>query len=224
MWRLACGMAQWRQQWCCCCLALGSAMAQLQGEPQALLKWHHSFLQVKLRAAPPKLSTRAILSCVATSPCDSCATCALSALQCQAWVPGQHHPRPSAAMLVLKLCSALQISHYLEWYFLSNCSMGTDPWPPLCSKETLLSQAALHLSQLKVTTLHSQSSPSSLTATNISRASHSQNQTAAPFSHRRCVFLACHCCDSFAKSISRGDLEQGHSYFLARYPSWSIHL
>lgn len=96
--------------------------------------------------------------------------------------------------------------------------------PLLQHKETLLSQAALHLSQLKVTSPGSQGSPSSLIATNISRTSHSQSQTAAPFSHRRCAFLASHCCDSFAKSISRGDLEQGHSYFLAHYPSWSIHL
>lgn len=88
---------------------------------------------------------------------------------------------------------------------------------PFCPKQPCTSVSS-------VTSAGSQGSPSSLTATNISRASHSQSQAAAPVSHRRCVFLASPCCDSFAKSISRGDLEQGHSYFLARYPSWSIHL
>lgn len=178
-----------------------------------------------MRAAPPELSARALLCCAATQPLTSpCATCALTALQCQASVLGQHHPLPCAAMLVLRLCSTLQTPHYLVVLSLKLLCGTSLAAPLLQHKKTLLSQAALHLSQLKVTTPGSQGSPSSLIATNISRASHSQSQTAAPFSHRRCVFLVSLCCDSFAKSISRGDLEQGHSYFLARYPSWSIHL
>lgn len=187
----------------------GTAVAQLQGEPQALLKWH----QGKNGSCTSRV-LRAFLSCAATqpltSPCDSCAASA----------PGQHHPVPCAALWFERsavpckppVISCAIISQTALWELILGSSFAPAQGDPSVTG----SSAAQSPLQVPGQPL--------LTNCNISRASHSHSQTAAPFSHRRYVFLASHCCDSFAKSISRGDLEQGHSCSLAHYPSWSSHL
>lgn len=115
----------------------------------------------------------------------------------------------------------LQASCYLTWYYLSKLPCGTDPCQPLCSSTRTHSS---DLSLLIVTTPGFQGRTSSLTATTISIALNSHRQRVAAFSHIRCFLLPSSCCDSSAKSISRGDLKQERSYFLVCCPSRSIHL
>lgn len=184
--------------------------AQLQGEPQALL----------LQSSQPELLCPVQPHRHSPLPVPP-VPCQLSSARFQ--FLGSTTPCP--VQLCWFHCCAVPCKPYLMWCYLSSCSVGTDPWQLLCSstrKPFCPKQPCTSVSS--VTSAGSQGSPCSVTATNISTAPHSQSQTAAPVSHRRCVFLASPCCDSFAKSISRGDLEQGHSYFLAHYPSWSIHL
>lgn len=193
-----------------------------------------SLSQMALQLPPVtvRAGTRSVLFCRAPqlfpSPSDSCTICNTSTLLQWASVPVQHHSLPRAAMLwgfflrLYSICKHRVISHgitspnCLVELILVSLSAPAQGGPSVTHSSDL--------SLLIVTTPGFQGRTSSPTATTISIALNSHRQRVAAFSHIRCFLLPSSCCDSFAKSISRGDLKQERSYFLVCCPSWSIHL
>lgn len=192
-----------------------------------------SLSQMALQLPPVtvRAGTRSVLSCRAPqlfpSPSESCTICYTSTLLCLLPCGGLQFLSSYAVGFFFEVIQYLQALCYLISHGIT---------PPNCLVELILvslsapaqgDPSVTHssdLSLLIVTTPGFQDRTSSLTATTISTALNSHRQRVAAFSHIRYFLLPSSCCDSFAKSISRGDLKQERSYFLVCCPSWSIHL